>query len=74
MNHANLIGGQWVDAESTRPNINPSNTNDVIGHYASADASAVDAAVVAAKAALPAWANASPQVRFDLLDAVGNKI
>lgn len=74
MNHANLIGGQWVDAGSTRPNINPSNTNDVIGHYASADASAVDAAVIAAKAALPAWASASPQVRFDLLDAVGNKI
>ncbi len=74
MQHANLINGQWVEAVSSRPNENPSDTNDVVGHYASADASAVDAAVDAAKAALPQWASASPQVRFDVLDAVGNTI
>ena len=74
MQYANLINGQWVETASSKPNINPSDTSDIVGQYASADASAVDAAVDAAKAALPAWAAASPQVRFDVLDAVGNTI
>ena len=34
----------------------------------------VNAAVAAAKAAFPAWANASPEVRSDLLDKVGAMI
>ena len=34
----------------------------------------VNAAVAAAKAAFPAWANASPEVRSDLLDKVGSTI
>jgi alpha-ketoglutaric semialdehyde dehydrogenase len=74
MQFANLINGQWVEAAESRPNINPSDTSDVIGNYASGTGSDVDAAVDAAKGALPAWASASPQVRFDLLDAVGNAI
>ncbi len=74
MQHANLINGLWVETVSAKPNVNPSDTSDIIGQYASGDASSVDAAVDAAKAALPAWASASPQVRFDLLDAVGNAI
>ena len=74
MQFANLINGQWVEAAESRPNINPSDTSDVIGNYASGTGSDVDAAVDAAKGALSAWASASPQVRFDLLDAVGNAI
>ncbi|TDK48975.1 aldehyde dehydrogenase family protein [Antarcticimicrobium luteum] len=70
----NLIGGEWVTAGATRANINPSDTSDVIGQYASAEATAVDAAVDAAKAALPAWAEASPQLRHDILDAVGSEL
>lgn len=70
----NLIGGEWVAGSASIPNLNPSDTNDVIGHYASAGADAVDAAVEAARAAAPAWAAATPQVRHDLLDAVGSEI
>jgi acyl-CoA reductase-like NAD-dependent aldehyde dehydrogenase len=33
----NYIGGAWVDGASTSTNINPSNTDDIIGHYAQAD-------------------------------------
>tara|TARA_B100000780_G_C21120417_1_gene453766 strand:+ start:1256 stop:2683 length:1428 start_codon:yes stop_codon:yes gene_type:complete len=70
----NLIGGEWVAGAETVPNINPSNTNDIIGNYARGDATSVDQAVDAARAALPAWAGASPQVRHDVLEAAGAKI
>ncbi|MXX90575.1 MAG: aldehyde dehydrogenase family protein [Boseongicola sp. SB0665_bin_10] len=67
----NLIGGAWVGGSEAAQNVNPSNTEDVIGEYARGDAASVDAAVEAARAALPGWAFASPQVRHDLLDRVG---
>ena len=67
----NLIGGAWVGGSEAAQNVNPSNTEDVIGEYARGDAASVDAAVEAAQAALPGWAFASPQVRHDLLDRVG---
>ena len=67
----NLIGGAWVGGTEAAQNVNPSNTDDVIGEYARGDAASVDAAVEAAWAALPGWAFASPQVRHDLLDKVG---
>jgi len=71
---ANLIGGEWVATGATRANINPSDTGDTIGHYASAEADAVEDAVAAARAAFPAWAAASPQQRHDILDAVGSEL
>ena len=67
----NLIGGDWVAGTEAAPNINPSDTNDVVGEYTRGDAAAVDDAVNAAQTALPAWAGASPQVRHDVLEAVG---
>ena len=72
--HKNLLGGEWVDGVGSRKNINPSDTADVIGEYACADASAVDRAVHAAAEAFPGWSQASPQVRHDVLDAAGNII
>lgn len=36
--HKNLIAGEWVAAVRTRSNINPSETRDVVGEYAQADA------------------------------------
>ena len=72
--HDNLIAAEWVSFGNYQDNINPSDTSDIIGAYSYGDASSVDAAVEAAKAAFPAWRDASPQVRHDLLDAVGNTI
>ena len=36
--HKNLIGGAWVEGASATRNVNPSNTDDVVGEYAQADA------------------------------------
>ena len=72
--YKNLIGGDWVDGSQVSHNINPSNVSDVVGDYAQGAAQDVEQAVAAARQALPAWASASPQVRHDVLDAVGNAI
>jgi alpha-ketoglutaric semialdehyde dehydrogenase len=61
MLHANLIGGEWVEGASASRNINPSNTDDVVGEYAQADRGQALAAVAAAKAAFPAWRGTTPQ-------------
>src|SRR5262245_28269050 len=72
--HKNLIGGEWVEGASVSRNINPSNTDDVIGEYAYADKAQTLAAIAAAKAAFPAWATGGIEARSDLLDAIGNAI
>ena len=53
----NHIAGQWVPAKAGRTfdAINPADTSDVVGRFASADAADVADAVAAAKAALPKW-------------------
>lgn len=70
----NLIDGAWVAGSSAAPNVNPSDTSDVIGLYAQADGSQAEAAIASARSAFPAWSRSTPQQRFDLLDAVGNEI
>jgi aldehyde dehydrogenase (NAD+) len=71
--HGNYIGGQWVGGDAG-PNVNPSNTDDVIGLYAKADKHQAERAIAAAKAAFPAWSRTTPQQRADLLDAVGTML
>jgi alpha-ketoglutaric semialdehyde dehydrogenase len=44
----NLIAGRWEPGAEGRPDINPSDTTDVVGHYASADADQARRAVAAA--------------------------
>jgi len=73
-NFRNLINGEWVAGASELPNINPSDTSDVIGLYAQADAAQAQTAIAAASAAFPGWSRTTPQQRFDLLDAVGSEI
>lgn len=72
--HENLIGGEWVSFGNYRPNINPSDTSQVLGEYSYGDEAAVEQAVAAARKAQPAWAATSPQVRHDLLEAVGARL
>jgi aldehyde dehydrogenase (NAD+) len=71
---ANLIGGQWVDGAESMPNVNPSDTRDRVGLYASADVAQVRDAIGAASTARARWGHATIQERFDLLDAVGSEL
>ncbi len=70
----NFIAGEWVQGIQTRPNINPSDTTDVIGEYAQADAAQTLQAIAAAADAARGWAASTPQQRFDVLDAVGTEL
>jgi alpha-ketoglutaric semialdehyde dehydrogenase len=65
--HQNFIGGEWVDGSTVTRDINPSNTNDLVGEYAQADAVQTNAAIEAAHAAFPAWSRTTPQERHDIL-------
>ncbi|RHW18628.1 aldehyde dehydrogenase family protein [Sphingomonas gilva] len=66
-----FIGGEAVSGELTGASTNPSNTDEIVARYPQGGQAEVDAAVDAARSALPAWADASPEVRSDLLDRTG---
>lgn len=70
----NLINGEWVDGARVSRNINPSDTRDLVGEYAQADAEQARAAIAAATKAQSAWGLSTPQQRFDILDAAGAEI
>lgn len=72
--HKNLINGEWVEGARVSRNINPSDTRDLVGEYAQADAAQARLAIAAAQAAFPAWSLSTPQQRFDILDAAGTEI
>ena len=71
--HRNYINGEWVEGEGAA-NINPSNTNDIVGHYARGSAADADLAIASAKAAFPAWSRSGLQQRHDILLAVSTEI
>ncbi len=72
--HSNLINGLWTIDSVYSPNINPSNTADVLGEYAQASAAQLDEAVKAATAAFPDWSQSGIQSRADALDKIGTEI
>jgi alpha-ketoglutaric semialdehyde dehydrogenase len=70
----NYIGGTWVPAGATAPNVNPSNRNDVIANYARALPAETEAAIAAAKAAFPAYSRSTPQERYEALKKISDEI
>ncbi|MFT4797649.1 MAG: acyl-CoA reductase-like NAD-dependent aldehyde dehydrogenase [Candidatus Azotimanducaceae bacterium] len=70
----NLVAGEWIGAASYMANINPSNTNEIVGEYAQANNADVDAAIEAASAAFFTWSRAGIQQRSDSLDAIGSEV
>src|SRR5450755_1991565 len=70
----NLIDGEWMSDGARSPNVNPSDTNDVIGEAVRGTRAQADAAVAAAKAAFPAWSRATPQIRYDILKKASDEI
>ena len=72
--HLNYIGGEWVAGNGFTPNTNPSDLAETVGLYAKGTAAQVDAAVRAARAAMPAWQNFGVQSRADALEKIGTEI
>src|SRR5688572_24265442 len=71
--HQNLINGEWAGGDAI-PNINPSNTNDVVGQYARATAEDTLSAIAAAKAAFPAWSRSGILERHAILRKTADEI
>ena len=71
--YQNLIGGQWVAAESGKTilNLNPANHADVVGAFPSSQAVDVDRAVAAAKKAFASWRLVPAPKRAELLVRAG---
>ena len=69
-----FINGRWQTGTTAKPNINPSDLSDVVGEYVEGGKAEAEQAIAAARAAFPAWAEASPQVRFEVLDRAGTQI
>ena len=70
----NYIAGAWVDGASSTENRNPSDTQDMIGLYAAADEGQVDAAVSAARAAVPAMRALGLEARQTALNCIGQEL
>jgi aldehyde dehydrogenase (NAD+) len=64
------VDGARVSAPPSFDSLNPSNTGDIVARSPDADAAVVDAAVAAATKAFPAWSEATPEFRGDVLDRV----
>jgi acyl-CoA reductase-like NAD-dependent aldehyde dehydrogenase len=69
-----FIGGEAVASGATGVSVNPSNLDDTVAEYSKAPVELVDRAVAAARDAFPAWSDASPEVRSDVLDKAGSLV
>jgi 5-carboxymethyl-2-hydroxymuconic-semialdehyde dehydrogenase len=73
MRIAHLIGGKTVESKEHFETINPA-TQEVLAQVAAGGPAEVQAAVAAAKAAFPAWANRPASERARLLSKLGDLI
>jgi len=71
--YKNLIAGEWVGSDATK-NINPSDTNEVVGLYADGTTEDTKNAIAAAKAAFPAWSRSGIWERHVILKKAGDEI
>lgn len=69
----NLIAGEWVGGDAA-DNINPSDTDTVIGRYVRGSKADAENAIAAAKAAFPAWSRSNPMVRHAVLRKAADEI
>ncbi|MGW8705142.1 aldehyde dehydrogenase family protein, partial [Brevundimonas sp. NPDC055814] len=65
------IGGEKIAGSRPGESLNPSDTRQVVARTPKGGAAEVDQAVQAARAAFGPWADASPEVRSDILDRAG---
>ena len=74
LNLSHWIDGEKVAADRPSESLNPSDTREVVARTPDGGQAEVNAAVAAAKAAFPAWSEASPEVRSDILDRAGTLV
>lgn len=72
--HENYVNGEFLRVSEHRPNVNPSDTADVIGLFPRSERGDLDRAVQAAKDAQPGWFRTSPQQRADILERIAARI
>ncbi|WP_322049412.1 aldehyde dehydrogenase family protein [Paraburkholderia sp. J67] len=72
--HKNFIAGEWVEGATVGFNTNPSDTTDVVGAYARADATQTAQAIDAAWDAKAVWARCTAEQRSDALDRIGTEL
>jgi len=72
--HPLFIAGQWREGESAIANHNPSDTNDLIGHYAQASVAQVGEAIAAARQGQREWARSGLEQRYAVLMAIGDEL
>ena len=77
--YKNYIGGQWVESASGRtyPVYNPAHKHEAVGEFQTSNVDDAAAAVAAARAALPGWANTPAPGRaavlFRALEIMGRR-
>ncbi len=71
--HKNLIDGEWIGGDAV-PNVNPSDTGDVVGDYARAGEAEAKQAIAAAKAAFPKWSRSGLLERHAILRKASDEI
>jgi acyl-CoA reductase-like NAD-dependent aldehyde dehydrogenase len=64
---ANYINGEWVKRPATFEDINPANTDEVVGNFVTGTAEDIEQSAAAAAAALPGWAGMSAPARGAIL-------
>ena len=72
--YKNYINGEWIDGYAVINNINPSDTSDVVGHYAKADSGQCLEAIAAAKTAFDSWSQSGLEQRKNILDFIGAEL
>ncbi len=70
----NLVGGSWVEGSAVVADLNPSDTSDCIGDFASADRDQTNEAIAAAREAAVTWGKGGIQQRAEALDLIGEQI
>lgn len=69
-----VVAGQAVAGGADRPNVNPSDLDDVVAVASVADADLARAAVSAAAEAFGTWSTSTPWQRAEVLDRAGTEV
>jgi acyl-CoA reductase-like NAD-dependent aldehyde dehydrogenase len=74
-NNQSYIDGKWISGSGKSfQNINPSDTQDIVGEYQECNSDEFDLAVQAAKKAQIEWANVGIEKKSTILIKIGDEL